>query len=550
MKHPRILGPDGQPIDRAALTTEVAAPSITGIRSIWRGGAATYDLTPFRLAVILQRAATGDADAYLELAEEIEEKDLHYRSVLGTRKLAVEGVPITVEAASDAPEDQRLADEIRASLDDPIWHLQVYDLLDALAKGYSVAEMVWETSAKQWRVVQLHHRDPRWFTFDYTTGQGSGRTLLLRDDDAPLGKPLPPYTFLVHVPRLKTGIPIRQGLARVAAFAWMCKTYAVKDWVQFAEVFGMPLRLGRYDTTAQAEDLDVLRTAVAMLGVDASAILPESMQIDFIEAAKAGGGEAFFERMADWFDRQVSKAVLGQTSSADAVAGQLGGQEEKEAIRQDILQSDCNQLAATLNRDYIRPYIDINHGPRDAYPRIVIQVPDAEDLDLMSKVLERLVPMGLRVDQTIVRDKIGIPDPTPEAELLTAPASVPPPATNLTTAASNHYGTVKHGRGGEVCPGCGQAHDTALNRAGSPDPDGTDALAEESLGDWQRQMDPILDPVRRLAETSADAGEFKAGLVDVLARMGDTTLVQQLAAATLKARATGDASDDPMEPTP
>jgi len=85
---PTLLGPDGQPVRANDLTEEKAGPTTTGIRSIvsghpWQG------LTLARLANLLRDAENGDATRYLELAEEMEEKDLHYRGVLGTRRLQV-----------------------------------------------------------------------------------------------------------------------------------------------------------------------------------------------------------------------------------------------------------------------------------------------------------------------------------------------------------------------------------------------------------------------------------------------------------------------------
>ena len=57
----------------------------------------------------------GDSLDYLTLAEEIEERNLHYGSVLATRKLAVAGRDATVEAASDDKRDV----ELTTSLADP-----------------------------------------------------------------------------------------------------------------------------------------------------------------------------------------------------------------------------------------------------------------------------------------------------------------------------------------------------------------------------------------------------------------------------------------------
>ena len=53
------------------------------------------------------------------------------------------------------------------------------DLLDAMGKGYSVAEIDWETSERDWMPKRLVHRLPQWFDFD----RDAGELLLLRKDD-------------------------------------------------------------------------------------------------------------------------------------------------------------------------------------------------------------------------------------------------------------------------------------------------------------------------------------------------------------------------------
>jgi phage gp29-like protein len=39
---------------------------------------------------------------------------------------------------------------------------------------------------------------------------------------------------------------------------YLFKNYAVKDWVAFAEVFGMPLRIGKYEPGATKADREAL----------------------------------------------------------------------------------------------------------------------------------------------------------------------------------------------------------------------------------------------------------------------------------------------------
>lgn len=515
-----ILDRFGRPIQRQALTREVAAPTLTGVRSLWGFESVSSGLTPSRLAALLLNAIEGDHRDYLSLAEEMEERDLHYASVLGTRKLAVAGLPVVVEAATDDARDVELADAVRELVRAPDFGEMLSETLDALGKGYSAIEIIWDRSGSQWRPARYEWRDPRFFMFDRITG----RELRLLDLSLE-GEPLPPYKFIVHRPRFKTGLPIRGGLARMAAVAYMCKAYTIKDWMAFAEVFGMPLRLGRYGQGASDKDVQTLITAVANIGSDAAAVLPDTMRIDFQEAGKSTGGDELFLKLAEWWDKQISKGILGQTMTADDGAS-LSQAKVHNEVRGDILQADAKQLSNTLNRDLVRPFIDLNYGPQKNYPRLELQIIEPEDIVALADALAKLVPLGnLGIEASVVRDRLGFPDPAEGAVLLgTTPAT--PPAENSRHAQS--------------CPHCAKAS----NRQG-PAPDAIDALADEALADWDLQMTPILDPVRQLAESAASYEEFIAGLPALLDQMDSRELVQRLATAAFKARGLGDATDEP-----
>ena len=415
-----------RPVKTQQLIREQAAPTLTGIRSIWNETVAS-GLTPQRLATLLMAAADGDHNAYLTLAEEMEERDLHYAAELSKRKLAVSRLPITVESATDSARDKELADAVRSLVKGAGFRAMLKDLLDAIGKGYSVVEILWATGS-QWKPQRYEWRDPRFFQFD----QVARREIRLRDElDSFNGIELAPYKYLTHVHHGKSGIPIRGGLARLAAWAFMCKGYTIKDWLAFAEVFGMPLRLGKYGPSAKQDEINILKMAVANLGIDAAAVFPESMQVELVEAGNKGGSADFFERLANYLDNQISKGILGQTASSSGTPGKLGNEELQGEVRDDIRDDDAEALEETINRDLVRPFLDLNFGPQQQYPEVQLRVAEKEDIDTLVNALEKLVPLGLKVEQSVVRDKIGLPDPDPKAkaeDLLGAPAAPEQPA--------------------------------------------------------------------------------------------------------------------------
>ncbi|MCU0806555.1 MAG: DUF935 domain-containing protein [Candidatus Contendobacter sp.] len=468
---------------KTELTRELIGPALGGISRRFHIPI-DQGLTLTQLTAVLRDADYGFADAYLTLAEEMEERDPHYASVISTRKRSVLGLERNVESPTDKLRDRKITDAVRELIAAPDFGQLLPALLDALGKGYSAVELLWQTDRARWTPRYLW-RDPRFFRYDRDTGQ----TLLLAPTYADEGQPLPPYRFIVHQPRLKLGLPIRGGLARLCAATHLCARIALEDWLLFAEVFGMPLRVGRYSSSASAEDIELLKTAVAGLGHDAAAVLHESMKIEFQAAATGAGGAELYERLLDNLNKLISKAVLGRSDAADATSGKLGGETAQSEVRRDILESDAEELADTINRQLVQPFIDLNFGPQPAYPAFRFHFPETEDLNLLTLALEKLVPLGLKVEQSIIRDKFNLPDPEEGAELLGAPAPATP---------------------ADLSP----AVNRALNRAaGNPDPDPTAPLLERLGAEADPLLDALLSPVRALLEDAADLDEFRENLL-------------------------------------
>jgi phage gp29-like protein len=503
----------GRLVDTARLRDEQAAPTMTGVRNIYSVMHPSVGLTPEKLAAVLRQAEFGDPYLYLELAEEMEEKDLHYLAVLGTRKQTIAGLQISVRPASSEAADVRNADLVRDLLLGGTLDLAdtLFDILDAIGKGFSATEIIWDTSGREWMPVRLLWRDPRWFAFDCVSGEqllvrtlgddsqypsasdGAGGSHFERAGTGypgasrghgpcgsaqrgtgghseqghagypaahaselnrssqrgggghserghagypgthasgpsgwagwngasrasvetflqPMTAPLEPFKFIVHCSKAKSGLPIRGGLARAAGWSYLFKNYVLKDWITFAEVFGQPLRLGKYGAGATEADKQALLSAVANIGTDAAAIIPDSMIIEFTEARQSGSAE-LYERFCEYLDRQVSKAVLGQTLTTELPrgSGSRAAAQVHDAVRRDILASDARRLGDTLTRDLIKPIVDLNTGPQRRYPTVALVLPNDQDDEEFAGILSQLIDRGLRVSQKTVLDRLDLP---------------------------------------------------------------------------------------------------------------------------------------------
>jgi len=503
-----LLDRYGRPVRLQQLTKPQAEPGLTGIRNAWASSIAS-GLTPASLANVLRRASEGEIHDYLALAEEMEERDAHYASVLGVRKRAVSGVVPVVEPASEDPRDVKIADDVRETIaEHDAFPDLIEDLLDALGKGFSVVEIDWLREARRWSPRQFDYVDPRFFTFDRETG----RELRLIDEADPVdGKPLEPFRFIAHRPKLKSGLTLRGGLARLVAFGWMCKAYTVKDWVAFVETYGLPMRLGRYDEQATKEDVETLFRAVANIGTDAAAVLPKNMQIDFEEVSRTGNDP--FETLARWVDEQTSKAVLGQTMTSDNGSSMAQAKVHND-VRLDIAQADARAVSGTLQRDLVIPFVDLNHGRQDHYPRVLINIEEPEDTGLILESASGLIAQGLRVRSADLRGRLGFSDPDDDDEVI---GGAPVPAKEKTAIAQN--------------------------RADADPYAGVDDLEEDLSDDWEDVMGDALNKVMAEIEGASSYDEARAAIVGAFPEMRNASLIDGLVTASIQARALGENSD-------
>jgi phage gp29-like protein len=478
-------------LDKAALRSEIAAPALTGFRQAWTWRPLA-SLTPAQVADILRRAALGDAHDFLIAAADIEEKDLHYRAVLQTRKLAVAGLPWDVQPAEDSRAAKKAAGLARSVLEAIDLPELAVQMLDALSKGYSVAEIVWATDGPTWMPAAILPREPQWFRFD----REAGRDLRLVDG-TPDGQPAPLYKFILHTPRIVAGIPIMGGLARSALWAWVFKSYALRDWAAFAELYGQPIRLGKYGPAATREDIAVLKQAVFQIGSDAGAVIPESMALEIVESGAKSASADLYQRLIEYLDRQVSKAVLGQTLTTDqGSSGSLAQASVHNEVRADLLRADARALAATLARDLIAPLIALNM-PDAPLPKLALMVEEPEDMAALADQLAKLVPLGMPIPQAWVREKWSIPEAAPDEPVLgqSAPAPAPAPA-----------------------PDSGQAQQAAHAAAAAADPTPidlqTDRMAVETAPAWAN----IMDGIKRIVDDAKSLDQLRDAL---LAAYGD-----------------------------
>lgn len=384
-------------------------------------------LTPSRLTAILREADDGSLDTAMQLFEEMEEKDAHLFAVANTRRLALTGLPWQIISTADVHDglDRRRADEtaeycrkILAGIerfDDVLQHLAL-----AMGRNIAIAEIVWDVASGELRPVDLVPVDFTRIVFDDVD-----RPRILTAEEPEKGIAPPPNKFIIHTPHSVSGHPQRGGLLRVTAMVYLAKNLALKDWMIFAEVFGMPVRIARYEPSATPEEKRELLKMLESLGSNAAGIFSRAVELQVIEANRGTVGPPY-ERLIEFLNREMSKAWLGQTLTTD-VSGQKGtiaATQIHETVRQDVLNDDVAKEARTIRRDLLAPMTRLRFGPDAPVPhfRRKIRQP-ARASELVDVLRSAVAQLGLKVPAAWAHEALGIPQAGESEPVLTAPGA-------------------------------------------------------------------------------------------------------------------------------
>jgi len=503
----RILGPDGQPLR----TEDLREPQTAHLTSLHHevGGHPSRGLTPSKLAGILDGAEQGDVVAQFELFEDMEEKDGHIMSEMSKRRRAITGLEWDI-----VPPDNATAAEKKAAaelysllqgLDD--FEEVLFDTTDAIGKGFACQEIEWEHSAGTWLPRHIDHRPQSWFQL----ARGTRQEIRLRGSAG--GEALQPFGWITHAHRAKSGYLERSALFRVLVWPYLFKNYSLGDLAEFLEIYGIPMRVGKYPSGAtQAEKLTLLR-ALAALGHNAAGIIPNGMELEFLNAAQ--GDPAAFKLMIEWCEKTQSKAILGGTltSQADGASSTNALGNVHNEVRKELRDSDAKQVAKTLSRDLIYPIALLNGlvTTWERCPRFKFDLQEPEDLKYYADALPKLTALGIQVPRQWAQERLGIPEPEGGEDVLQppqkAPAPVAEPATK-TAAATAQQGAL-----------------TAADRL--------DDQLQPATATW-------IEQIRQLVERADSLEQIRDGLANLLPGMSIEQyaegMAQALAAAALQGR--------------
>lgn len=375
---------------------------------------------------VLRTEAAGKG---LKLYDEID-RDSHAGSVLQTRAFAVVGKDWSIVPARSArkagrpaatSQEQFVADFVTEVLEGCNFDQARAELLQAVLYGYSVVEVLWKVRPDgRIGIGKLLGKHPRRFVFT-----PERKLRLLTPQRMIDGEPVPARKFVAFTFG-DSDNPYGKGLGRRLWWPVWFKKNGIKFWMIFLDKFGMPTTVGKYPPGTLQEDQDKLLAAIDAIQTDTGIKIPETMSIEFLEAARAG--TVTHEALCEYMDRQISKAVLGQTASTEGTPGKLGNEAAQNEVRQDILEADADLLDTVINETLVRWIVDYNFAGVTDYPKIITHAAARPDLKERIEIDSRLASdVGLPMGRQYFYETYGIPEPAAGEELV-KPAPKPPAA--------------------------------------------------------------------------------------------------------------------------
>jgi phage gp29-like protein len=461
---------------------------------------------------LLRQAEFGVLTAQAELFSDMEERDAHIFAEMQKRRMAVSKLDWALVPSGDAgARERKAAGDLGKLVADMVdMSTIIFDMGDSIGHGYGCQEIEWAKDGTLWLPKKLHPRPQRWFTVDKATRLN----IRLRVPDNSDGMELQKFGWLVHEHSSKTGYPATNGIFRVLALPYLFKNFAVRNWLRFCELYGVPMR-ALFHTEKDEPRRRELLAALQALGASGAALFDGASGEDLRTIPLTAGEGQGFEALVTWAEKSMSKAILGGTltSQADGATSTNALGKVHDDSRMLIRDHDAKQMAATLTTQLFGAIIQVN-GLSMRLPKFVFDIEEGEDLAVYADALPKLVGAGMIIPEKWAHDKLKIPQAEAgEAVLKVAQAQASPPAT---TQPGQPTGL----GAGHVCLAAGDGAKF------TPQQMAIEKLADEMLANMKSPIDAAAIKSAVLAAKSPE--DLEARLAVVLEKADTSKFQEQL----------------------
>jgi phage gp29-like protein len=345
-------------------------------------------------------------------------EDPRVYSALQKRMGALAAYPYQLDAATKDPADVAAKELVERALTSFPTQRVVKDLLQAINKGFSVVEIMWDVVDGEIMPVGAYRRDQRRFRF------GQDYKLRLIDwNDLIYGTPVPDRKFVVHTHDRHDGDPYGRGLGVMLFWLALFKRQNLASWLVHNDKFASPTAYGKHAPEASQEVKDALLSSCSALAIQTAVITDNQTSIELLQAQNAGGADTY-GALKESLNDDISEVVLGSTFAANA--GALDGGSGARADTDDRLElarSDAGDLAETFNGTLVKWIVELNM-PGAKPPVLKWLIDEEEDLTARAEIDDKIRTWGYKPTLEYILERYGgewseqappVPPPNPFA---------------------------------------------------------------------------------------------------------------------------------------
>ena len=313
--------------------------------------------------------------------------DAHLFGTMRQRRIAISQLPIEFVNQNGEP-DETVMEQIRS----PWFREFLKSLLDVWAWGFA-AYQFWkdEDGFVQFTNIDKRHIQP------YTKE-------VLQLSTQISGKPLDSFENTLFL-----GDPSDIG-ALADAVPWVLwKRQSVGDWVQFSQLFGMPIREYVYSAGDEQTRQQLIDDALQQ-GANAVYIHPDGSDMRLIESGNKSGSSELYKTLRDTCNEEISLLILGNTlTSTSATHGTqaLGTVHEDQ---QDAISLDDRGLVLDVLNYYMTDIFS-NLGLNTQKGRFQYREEKKIDPSVQMQIVSQLHNMGLPLDDDYLYETFNVAKP-------------------------------------------------------------------------------------------------------------------------------------------
>jgi SPP1 gp7 family putative phage head morphogenesis protein len=248
------------------------------------------------------------------------------------------------------------------------------EILTANRFGFSISEKIFQKRADgslTLRDIKTRHPntwrlnvDPQGRVIEYKQTAG------LQGDVV-----LDPKSLIHFINRSRFGNPYGKSDLREAYNAWFVKRHITRFYSIFLEKAASPTPIGKYDAVKTTKsDVDDVFNALKRLQTKSAMVIPNSIEIDFLESSN--NGEAFVKGI-NTFNMFLGRALLipdlmGFQGEATAGGSYSLGQQQIDVFIKHI-ERRRQALERAINKHIIQPIVVWNWGMLPHFPKFVLK---------------------------------------------------------------------------------------------------------------------------------------------------------------------------------